>query len=364
MSRFQKVLLVILITVSSLVNAQDYKFGKVSKEELEEKVYLKDSSAVAAVLYRSKKIKFIYQQGSGFKVVTSVYERIKIYNKDGFEYATISETLYKSKSDKESISGLKAFTFNLEGGKVVKQKMDKSGVFSTSLSKYRDEEKFTLPNIKEGSVLEYEYRITSPFYYSINEIVLQYDIPIKKQEVSIATPEYFVFKPNMKGYLQLNPKYGNTNGQINYSSKNRSNGNMRGASATKFSNNQIDYRISVTDYSMTNVPALKEEPFVNDMDNYRSAVNYELLYVQFPQSVRENYATSWEKVIKKIYESESFGGQLKISRYYKDDLAVITNTAESNVELASAIFLHVQKRMAWNSIYGYYTDKGVKEAYK
>ena len=49
------------------ISAQDFKFGKVSKEELEEKVHPLDSSANAAVLYKSEKIKFDYMQGLGFR---------------------------------------------------------------------------------------------------------------------------------------------------------------------------------------------------------------------------------------------------------------------------------------------------------
>ncbi len=362
MSRFKYVLPVAVFFLCYSVTAQDYKFGKVSKEELLEKVYAQDSAAAAAVLYRKRNIRYNYVQGSGFQVITEVHERVKIYTKEGFRYATVSERLYKNNRANETIAGLKAFTYTMENGDVEKQKMGKSAIFSTSLNKYRNEEKFTLPNLKEGSVIEYEYRIVSPFAYNIDEIVLQYDIPIKKQEISIATPEYFMFKPNMKGYLGMQPKYTTNSGKINFSSKTRS--TVGQVSQTTFKQNEIDYTTNVTSYNMDNVPALKEEPFVNDIDNYRSAVKYELQYVQFPQSIREGYTTSWEKVIEKIYDNSSFGTQLKIHNYYKDDLELIKAKTSSKVELVAAIFSHVQRRMTWNSIYGYFVDKGVKEAYK
>jgi len=361
MMRLNITLFCFIFSTSTLVFGQDFKFGKVSKEELEEKVYEKDSSTSAAVLYRKQSIRFNYIQGAGFKVHTEVYERIKIYNKDGFDYATVSQLLYKGKNDKESISGLKAYTYYLEEDKVVKSKMEKSAVFSTVVNKYRNEEKFTLPNIKEGCVIEYQYQVTSPFYYSIDEIDLQYDIPIKKQEISIATPEYFVFKPLMKGYLPVSPKFGKKQGKINYTTKNRNN---QYTASTSFNARTINYQINTSSYEMQNVPALKEEVHVNHMDNYRSSVNYELQYVQFPEEPRESYSTTWEDVIKKIYESDSFGGQLKSGRYFKEDLEQLVSTTSSEPELAAAIFLYVQKRMNWNNMYGYHVDKGVKTAYK
>ncbi|MFX0557433.1 transglutaminase [Maribacter sp. CXY002] len=361
MNNFKFVGLVCFFIAYCNVSAQDYKFGQVSKEEINETQYAKDSSASAVVLYRNQSLYFKYTQDIGFHVITNIHERIKIYNKDGFKYAMVSETLYKNGSSKESISGVKAFTFNLEGGKVVKQKMDKSGIFSNSLNKYRDEEKFTLPNVKEGSVIEYEYQITSPFYYSIDEIDLQYNIPIKKQEIAIAAPEYFVFKPIMKGYLAIKPKYGTKLGNINFTNKRRSEGF---SGPTSYSTNTLSYTINTTDYVMSDVPALKEEPFVNHMDNYRSAVNYELQYVQLPQSSRESYTTTWEQVITKIYESDGFGDQLKPSRYYEEDLEALVAANGTEAELMFAIYSFVQERMSWNNFNGYTVYKGVKEAYQ
>ncbi|WP_276165629.1 DUF3857 domain-containing protein [Zobellia alginiliquefaciens] len=364
MLQIRTTVFLVLFAMAFSLNAQNFKFGKVSEEELKETLNPNDSSAAATVLYRSKNVRFIYNQGAGFSILTDVFERIKIYDKSGFDYATISQSLYKSDNDIESISGLKAYTYNLKNGKVEKSKMDKSAVFTTELSKYRNQEKFTLPNIKEGCVIEYQYKVTSPFYYSIDEIALQYDIPIKKQEISIATPEYFNFKANMKGYLSVSPKRSSKSGNINFTNKNRSDGNGALVTSTTYSNQNIDYTVHTAEYDMVNVPALKEEPFVNDINNYRSSVKYELQYIKFPQQLQENYTTTWEAVIKKIYKSDGFGLQLKSTRYFKDDLDVLIGKTSSPAELMSAIYFHVQNQMNWNSIYGYYADKGVKTAYK
>ena len=365
MIQFRTTALLVLLTISFSGNAQDFKFGKVSEEEIKETFNPSDSSAAATVLYRSKEIRFNYSSGTGFNVVTEVFERIKIYDKAGFDYATVSQSLYRNNNDIETVSGLKAYTYSWKNGKIEKSKMEKSAVFTTELNKYRNEEKFTLPNVKEGCVIEYQYRITSPFYYSIDEIALQYDIPIKQQEISISAPEYFVFKPNMKGYLAVNPKYSTKSDKINFTNKSRTtSGGGWGATSTEYSNQSIDYKVNTTDYNMINVPALNEEPYVNDMDNYRSSVNYELQYVKFPQQLQENYTTTWEDVIKKIYKSDGFGGQLKSTKYFKDDLEILRGKTSTETELMGAIFSHVQGRMNWNNIYGYYVDKGVKTAYK
>ncbi len=55
--------------------------------------YQQDSSAPAAVLYRDHSVKFVYMPNDGLHVVTYVHEVVKIYKKEGFRYATVSERL-------------------------------------------------------------------------------------------------------------------------------------------------------------------------------------------------------------------------------------------------------------------------------
>ncbi|MEO1012080.1 MAG: DUF3858 domain-containing protein [Bacteroidota bacterium] len=359
-----KILIVLFMgLMAQEVIAQKVKFGKITEEELTHKSYEKDSSAAAAVLFRHRTTRFNYQQNHGFQLITFIHERVKIYKPEGFTYATVQEKLYKDGSENESITGLKAFTYNWENGKAVKHKLANDGKFKTELNDYWDEEKFTMPNIKVGSVVEYEYQINSPFYWSIDEIELQYDIPIKYQEICVKAPEYFVFKPMMKGYLPIAPKTSTESGKITFTDKHRSGGIGFHTTTTTYNSSSLDYTVNVSDYEMRYVPALKEEPFVNSMDNYRSAIIYELQYVKFPNSPIKSYTTTWEEVIKTIYDSDAFGGQLKQHRYFKDALVQLLQGKSSDAEKAAAVFSFVQNHMNWNGMVGFYTEKGVKKAF-
>ena len=362
----QSLKLLILVVLSVFyTRAQDYKFGKISEEELAEKYDPQDSSAVASVLYRDYKIRYEYNQSTGFEVVTDVRERVKIYKKEGFDYATVSERLYISDagSEKESFKNLKAYTYNLVDGSIEETKLKGSDTFTEDVSKYYKEEKFTLPNVKEGSVIEYSYTVDSPFYYSIDEVVLQYDIPIRKQEIAIATPEYFVFKPNFKGYLQVSPKMSSKTGKISIQNKSRDSGGGFSVSKTTFSTSNIDYIISVSEFNMENVPALKEENYVNNINNYRAAINYELQYVNFPQQPIKSYSTTWDKVVETIYDSPDFGKQIENTKYFKNKVSEILTDTSTDVTKMSAIYFFVQQHMNWNGYYGKYTDKGVKSSF-
>ncbi|MBP0903094.1 DUF3857 domain-containing protein [Mariniflexile gromovii] len=339
--------------------AQNFDFGKVSKEELEEKFNPLDSSANATYLYKFRKTYFEYRQEKGFVLVTEIHERVKIYNQQGFEYTTNKVNLYKSGGDEEEVSSLKASTYILNEGKIEETKLKNDGIFKTELSKYFDETKFTMPNVKEGCVVEYKYKIYSPFFWNVDDFIFQEDIPIKKLDATFSAPEYYKFKANTKGFLSVTPKMSKKNDRITFNNKTRHvSGN------TEFSTSNVDYYANVYEFSLSDIPALKDEPYVNNINNYRSAINYELSYTDFPQTPMKYYSTTWEDVVKSIYDNPNFGSELNKSGYYEKEIDEIIGTISDPVQRTSLIFDFVKNKVKWNGYYGYYTNEGVKKAYK
>src|SRR5690606_23243160 len=101
------VIILLLLFGLNFSYSQDYKYGKVSKEEIMEKKHPKDSSAPAAILYKMQRVYYNYNKENGFEVITEVEERRKIYSKEGFDYATEEILMYKSGSTEEKVTGLK-----------------------------------------------------------------------------------------------------------------------------------------------------------------------------------------------------------------------------------------------------------------
>ncbi|MFP3802511.1 hypothetical protein, partial [Paraburkholderia sp. SIMBA_027] len=61
------------------------------------------------------------------------------------------------------------------------------------------------PNVKDGSILEYQYEVVSPFLFSIPEIVIESDTPALYTEYILDTPSYIAYNVNYTG--SLSPKY-------------------------------------------------------------------------------------------------------------------------------------------------------------
>ena len=170
----------VLFTLNTFSQELTYTFGKPTKSELDLMHYNLDSTANAAVLFESGKTIFKEKYGTVI-ISTTFYKKIKIFNKNGFEYASFSIPLYHlNKNDKERVLNIKAVTHN----GMVKTGLDKKEVFVEKINDKWKELKFTMPNLKPGSLIEVEYTLESPFKYNLTGWEFQSEIPKKRSNRS------------------------------------------------------------------------------------------------------------------------------------------------------------------------------------
>lgn len=358
------IIFIITLFLFQINTAQDFKFGKVSKEELEQTKHYLDTTANAAVLYRSVRINYEYSQNDGFIQMREVRERIKIYNKDGYDLATKQIQLYdKSSSKRETLSELKGYTFTLDNGKVVKSKLKSQDVFEEKINEYYSKTSFTMPNISDGCVIELVYKKESPFI-SIDDIVLQFNVPIDKMDLKVKIPEFFKFNthlnPRAMFYPELSKTVSGRKEVIGSKSRDRTNT----VAQTQFYRDDWEFKENVTTANLFNIPALKSEPIVRNINSYRSKLIWEYVLYQGPNGEVKDYSTSWPEVVGTIYKSESFGGQLAKSNYFEEDINALVSNVSEPLKKASLIFDFVKSKVKWNDYYGYRVQNGVKKAYK
>ena len=119
------------------------KFGRITAETLQKKVYSIDSSAAAVVLSDIGEAAIEGNSKGWFSVYTTRHKVVHILNKSAYDEATVEIPLYTNGEDEEKLEDLKAVTYNLENGKVVETKLDKSNVFTEKQDKNRVIKKFT-----------------------------------------------------------------------------------------------------------------------------------------------------------------------------------------------------------------------------
>lgn len=354
----------ILLLFISKVTAQEFKLGKVSIAELEQKVHPKDSSAAAAILYKRGRSRIEYDQSDGFITVTDVEARIKIYKKEGYNWANQSVWYYSQDNFREKVSFADAVTYNLVDGKIEKTKLKSDGAFDEKVNKFRAQKKIAMPNIKEGSVIEFSYQVRSPSDRMIREWDFQTSIPVNYSELKTCIPEYYVFNSRQKGYVFPKVTIERTPKSISFTVKERSGGVGLSATRTEVSTEKIDYMETQTTYVAVDFPAMKDESYVNNIDNYTSSIQHELSMIKYPNQVLKPYSTDWNSVVKTIYEYDDFGPELNKTGYFEDDVKKLLEGKNTPDEKIVAIFNHVKTNVKWNDYTGYSCDNGVKKAYK
>jgi hypothetical protein len=354
-SKFQIIIIVVLFFTIHLFG-QKQELDKVTKSELEEKFYSSDPTAEAVILFKKSKTIFNYSPENGFSVETEVAIKIKIYSKNGLDWANFEIPYYVGYKilKKEGVTILKAFTYNLENGEIDKQKVNSESKFKESVNEFWETKTITFPNVKVGSIIELKYKLKSENLSELPVFQYQYQIPVDFASYITEIPAFYVYKTIKTGYVEVTVK-----DKIGMATRNF-------YDSKKFGNktNDINYKEVKTTYQAVKIPALHEEAYVSNINDYYAKIENELQTIQYPDEPIKQIATTWENVAKSIYDSVDFGVELKKRHYFLNDLRRILQKAESKEEDLKIIYEFVRNKMNWNHKFGYYTQKGNEKAFE
>ena len=327
-------------------NAQDkFKFGEVPINLLQMTVYEKDTTASALVVYERQDVYYDWNLSySDFELVTDYIVRIKILTSDGVDWANGGIYFYKGRnsSSSEDINGLTGWTYNFDNGKMVKEKLSKEYIFTEDVTENYKLMKFAMPSVKAGSVIEYKYTLKSPFYYNPRDYCFQRSIPVKYSYFKISIPEYFVFNREIKGYETIKINTEPVNMRFNIG------GNSLSCSGEELSAELFD------------LPALKDESFVWNFNDYMAGISFELRKVVITGVYYKDYAQSWSNIVEGLRDYDNFGSKLKNKGLFKDELVTIKASENDDEGKLRAILNLVRSKVKWNERKTLYIDNPSK----
>lgn len=361
----KRILFLIILTVSITSYGQDYRFGKVDEIDFERITPEGEEEPPAEVLFRKESISFRIFQGNGLTQKRSIQERIKINTEEGLEYATKKIRLYNENvSRRERVKFLKGYTYSLNDGKVKDVKLRSSGEFEEEINEYWKMSSFTMPDVKVGSIIEFEYDIDSPFT-AIDDVVLQYDIPIRKLDLRVEMIEYFTYNVHFNPRAAYVPDLSRSveRDKVRTSTSERSGGNISQPVKTTFSSQQYELNNQVLTIDTTDIPALKEEPMSGGMTKYRAKIVFELAAISFPREPVKYLSVDWQSVVKSIYDHEMFGDQLEEKPFYLDELTESLDGVIAPIDKVEKVLEFVKDKIKWNGYYGITSQNGLKDAY-
>lgn len=335
--------LITAFLLAGLIQAQNYKFGKISKEELEKKQSSLDPEAAAEILYETSQVSIEYSTSEKrFLATKEVEGRIKIYDKDRLDKDHLIQqiSLYIGSSPKEKAVTFRGSTASLENGKVVNYKVGSQDIFIEHKNKYWDTQKMTFPNVSNGSVIEYKYTVVTPRINDLGRWFFQSDIPVLHSSYTMIAPEFFIFSQDERGGIK---------GKIQTKS---------------MLVPDVKYKNIRTDYTFENVPALGEEPYVFNPNNMRASLRYELMKFEYPGYITENYSTTWKQIGQDLMFSSDFGDQIRGNGFLDDTVQGLVGGVDSQIDKTQAVFNFVRNNYSWNRFNSIYTENGVRQTFK
>jgi transglutaminase-like putative cysteine protease len=334
------------------------KFGKIPVSAFQTKIYPIDSSADAVVLSDIGTTDLEGNNKGWFSLVSRRHKVVHILNKNGYNEANVQIPLYVDGNEEERLDNVKAVTYNLENGKIVESKLDKGSIFKEKIDKKRMVKKFTMPNVKEGCIIEYEYQVTSDFISNLDPWLFQSETaPQLWSEFTFSVPQFFSYNFLSRGY---HPIYINER-------KDRNNNFAIQDSKSAGPTDRYSFTAGVTDYRwvMKDVPKLKEESFTSSIRNHISRIEFQLASQSHPLSVH-NYRTTWNELTKSLLESEYFGSVLKNNNnWLSDDVKPVFASVTNGVEKARKIYAYVRDNFSCTGNSGHiYLDQTLKNVFK
>ena len=339
------------------------KFGKPTKEEMQMTTYEADPNAEAVVLcrltnveytvqtnsylvdYREKfRIKVLKPSGTRFAKVVVPYQQnmsvgnnisglrasfmtIPMENSSFQDEGLITDGVFGTDGD-EMIEDIKATAFNQEGSKVVKTNLKKSDIVKKKIDEHNYQVEFTVPNVKEGTVIEYEYTIHSQLFWELHDWYAQDEIPVVYAKLDIED----------HGIQRLT--YTCTQGSLNYKVES----DPLAKPMTVPTNHYV--------YIGRDLIAMPKDDYVWCAQDYWAGITAELKTYRLRGMSLMEYAKTWDQIDEMILSSDDLGIPLHDHSPLANELkeAKIEEIA-SQRERVAAVYKLVMSKVKWNGKY-------------
>ena len=374
-------LFVLLFWPACMMMAQDkvnMKFGKPTKEEMQMTTYEAEPDAEAVVLCRLTDVEYSIQQ-TGYLVDYREKVRIKVLKPSGVRYAKVvvpflkntpidnrnsssKEVLKVDATDnnsvsssfeeqagamttadldrysEESVEDVKATAYNLQGSKVVKSVLKKGAFVETKIDDQHYQVEFTVPDVKEGTVIEYEYTLHSELFWLLHDWFAQCEIPVVYAKLDMNIPRYLLFNLEEHGVQRLITSC--ESGTMRFKLES----DPLAAQTVVPSNHYISVG--------RNLKGMKQGNGVWSMQDNCAGITALLKHYSMRGAAVVDYTRTWEQIDEMVLKSDDLGKQLQEHSPLAAELkeAKIEEIADMR-QRAEAVAKLVLSKVEWNGRY-------------
>ena len=374
-------LFVLLFWPACMAMAQDkvnMKFGKPTKEEMQMTTYEAEPDAEAVVLCRLTDVEYSIQQ-TGYLVDYREKVRIKVLKPSGVRYAKVVIPFLKNtpidnrnssskkvlkvdatdnnsvsssfeeqagamttadldRYSEESVEDVKATAYNLQGSKVVKSVLKKGAFVETKIDDQHCQVEFTVPDVKEGTVIEYEYTLHSELFWLLHDWFAQCEIPVVYAKLDMNIPRYLLFNLEEHGVQRLITSC--ESGTMRFKLES----DPLAAQTVVPSNHYISVG--------RNLKGMKQGNGVWSMQDNCAGITALLKHYSMRGAAVVDYTRTWEQIDEMVLKSDDLGKQLQEHSPLAAELkeAKIEEIADMR-QRAEAVAKLVLSKVEWNGRY-------------
>lgn len=338
-------LLFLCLIVHFSIQGQQYinEFGKLGKDEIELKTYPKGKDAHAVVLFDIGRSYFVNNDRS-FDVVFERSTRIKVLSEAGNEWAQVEIPFYQEGGIYETVSEIEAYAYNYENGIINKTPLDLSNVYEEKVNNYWNVKKFAVPNVKEGTIIEYRYKINSQYMFNLRDWEFQWRIPVIHSEYQVEMIPFYEYTYLLQGASSFTS-------QKSFVSR---------GMERRFGS--VTFQDMIHNYVMKEVPAFDNEEFITSINDYIVKIDFQLSKINYPEGGKVDVMTTWEEMNKELLKHKDFGkyiqGAEKLAAKVMD---LDGEQFDNEMDKFNFIIDHVKKNYNWDKTHGRYASKSPKK---
>jgi hypothetical protein len=317
-----------------------------------------DSNTHAVVLSDEGEVHFIGNKRDWFSYVYTRQTKIMILDKTAFGLATVEVDLRNVQDHADVLGSVIASTYNIENGQLVDTKLDPKDIFFTKLNKYYKTAKFSLPGVKEGSIVEYTYTVTSEYSDYMPSWTFQGEkVPCLSSEYKVEIPETMSFVVLRQGFHG----YAVDKGGAGYQSYNVTQqlDDARGG----MSNDPLLVSVGTVkhDWIMKNIPPFGNERFLSTPENYMDKLSFQLAATRVNDHESFAHNTTWAKATEELLTDHRFGVPLTEEESWVSQLSDKIPISNDALEQAKAIYYYVSKHFACTDHSYMYIETSLKD---
>lgn len=328
----RSLIIVLFVTFHATAWAQQIipKFGDISRLEYDMKQVSFDKEAEAVIIHDYAESNY----DDEYRLITTRRIRFKILKESALDRANI-EIPYYAENEFEYIKEIEGYTATISDAGIPKiYKLEKAGIFREKKNDRISIVKLAMPQVKVGSIIEYSYISVMKHYGGLNEWSFQSDIPTLFSHYDL------IIRPNLEFAYRVVKSP-----QLNISVK------------TEPRNGQVIFE-------MRNIGGLREEPFMDAMDDYRNRIVFQLSEYMTSYGSMKKYATTWAELSNELSEGSYFGRLINKNLNGSEELIKAARLIGNEQERLLLIYNYIRKGFNWDGRYRAFAVDGLKKVWE